>query len=587
MKRFILIVTLFSVVLNASAVPACPEPAVVTNADGTKLTIQLHGDEFYDFTTTADGYTVIKTPSGNYEYAKQLNGQLVATGIIAHDFGMRTSAEIALTSTTPKYLVDKAETKAKRTKAIMLNNINNKHKKVSAMTGFKGLVILVSYNDKDFHMANPQSFYNHLINDRNYTGYNSDPEYSTDNPLFSKWGNYTGSVRDYFYDNSMGQFDPQFDVVGPIKVNYSMTQGRKSSALIFLSAVSKLSSDYGINYWDYDYDGDGCVDLIYFIVAGFGSNYTGNNSNYLWPYATHLTNPLTGKKIMRVACSTEYYGWEDGNNYYPDGIGTICHEFSHCLGVRDLYDTDYEENGSSNDPGIWDIMASGSYLNSGRTPAGYSLYDRYAMGFTQPQVINKLGAYTLEPLGESNSGFIIQSPNAQEKFFLENRQKLSKWDAYLPGTGMLVCRMDSSDATVWNDNKINCDSTHNYYEILRAGGVASISSSSDPFPGTNAITFIAGNNKTTPNLRTWDGKDCDVCIRDISENSGNITFNLKPTVVIGDVNLDGDVTIGDVTAVYNIILGINEDHKDTADVTGDNEITVADVTFIYSQILGI
>ena len=56
--------------------------------------------------------------------------------------------------------------------------------------------------------------------------------------------------------------------------------------------------------------------------------------------------------------------------------------------------------------------------------------------------------------------------------------------------------------------------------------------------------------------------------------------------VTGDVNGDGYVTSADVTAIYDVLLGINDSLATAADVNGDGFVTSADVTAVYDIMLG-
>ena len=332
----------------------------------------------------------------------------------------------------------------------------------------------------------------------------------------------TGSVRDYFYDNSYQIFDPVFDVVGPVTVNYSCTYPQSTSRadVIFNAALDSI--DATVDFNDYDTDGDGEVDMVFFLVAGYSANYSGNNENYLWPHMYYLywTPPHDGVSFGLYACSTEIAGWE---NYWTDinGIGTFCHEFGHVLGLPDLYDTDYSgSGGESRNPGDWSIMAGGSGDNFGRNPVGYSLYERYALGFADPIVIDSGAEITLPPLDESNQGYRLNTPNKNEFFLIENRQR-GKWDKFLPGQGMMIARVDSTNENIWWMNEVNCNPSHMYYELLRANYIGQ-DSEHDPFPGASGVTSIT--NFTKPSLLTWDKKFNDYAIFDIAENEGMITF---------------------------------------------------------------
>ena len=347
-------------------------------------------------------------------------------------------------------------------------------------------------------------------------------------------GRFTGSVRDYFHDNSNGVFNPQFRIVGPVTINYSQYAANKTDNAREIVTAALDAADSQVNYADYDGNGDSQVDMVYFIFAGCGSNHGGNDERLIWPHAGHLIYQKADDdkwyylqrdniNMGRYACSTEMAGAE--TNSYLDGIGTICHEFSHVLGLKDLYDTDYGKNGQSNHPDDWTLMASGGYLNNSRTPAGYGLYERYAVGFATPQTLGAEGCFSLQPIGTSNRGYRINSAVENEFFLVENRQQTSKWDAHLPGHGLLVFRVDSTDTEVWNSNKANIDPTHNYYEMVRAGGGRG-ATDTDPFPGTQGVTALT--NTTLPaNLLSWTGQPTKMVLENITESAnGTVTFDL-------------------------------------------------------------
>ena len=241
-------------------------------------------------------------------------------------------------------------------------------------------------------------------------------------------------------------------------------------------------------------------------------------------YYLYWAPPRDGARFWLYACSTEIAGWE---SYYSDvnGIGTFCHEFGHVLGLPDLYDTDYTGGGGeSRNPGDWSIMAGGSGDNFGRNPVGYSLYERYALGFTKPEVLTYEGGhYEMQALDASNKGLRLNTLNPDEFFLIENRQA-GKWDRFLPGHGMMVARVDSSNVNVWWQNTVNCNPNHMYYELLSARYNGS-DRDYDPFPGGAGVTSIT--NFTHPSLLTWDKAFNDFAINDIAEKQGIISFQLE------------------------------------------------------------
>ena len=503
--------------LMAKAVPADPMPIQVTQPDGTKLTVVLHGDEFIHYNTTVDGYTIVKNGAGFYTYATVDGGRLVPSDLIARDAAQRTAADRTALKSIPKGLTDPSKVRAG---SQMQGRRNAAMHRVGAegmmdYDQFRGLIILINYTDKEFSMDDANSFYDNMVNTHNFTGY----------WFNGRFVSMTGSVRDYYYDNSNHIFDPVFDIVGPVNVPYTCTypESTNNGDVIFTNAL--MAADEYVDYNDYDSDGDGYVDMVFFLVAGYSANYSGNNDNYLWPHMYYLWQapPLDGVSFWLYACSTEMAGWE---NYWADvnGIGTFCHEFGHVLGLPDLYDTDYSgSGGESRNPGEWSVMAGGSGGNFGRNPVGYSLYERYALGFTQPELIDTTGNFTLQALDESNHGYRLNTPTQDEYFLIENRQA-GKWDRYLPGHGMLVARVDSTNVRIWEQNEVNCNPNRMYFELLRAK-YAGQDSGSDPFPGTGGVTSIT--NFTRPGLLTWDGKFNEFAIQNIAENNHLITFTVK------------------------------------------------------------
>ena len=499
---------------QALANPAHRGLVQMPQPDGSLVNISLVGDEFYHFNTTADGYTVLLNEAGAYVYA-QLDGMnLVPTQVLAHDEGQRTAEELALLAATPKRLVDEtrvAQANVRRVKRnVDLSNFD--------FANFRGLVILIEFSDKKFAADDPQAFYTEMFSTEGLTGWHD--------PYTDRDVTCPGSVRDYFSDQSNGEFCPPFDVYGPYTSSKRANQCYSSSTSIFTSALKNANND--IDYTKYDNNNDGKVDMVFFLVAGYSAASNGESSGYLWPHASSLSFShlsLDGKWLDRYASSTELYGWENTpSTVVVEGIGTVCHEFSHVLGLPDFYDTDYSGGGGqSHDPGEWDVMAGGSDFNYGRHPVGYTLFERYALGWASPKTIKKTGNYELAAVNVSRSGYILRTPVANEYFTLENRQRTG-WDTYLPGHGMIVTRVDSTNVGIWTSNQVNCNTAHNYFEILRAGNGTSGESGSDPFPGTKGNPMLT--NETMPGLKTWNGTSNPYNIVGISEADGIISFTV-------------------------------------------------------------
>ena len=545
MKKIRIWTTLVLLVIAVAiwAIPAAPGAVKVQQPDGSYVTILLHGDEWQHFSTTTDGYTVVKNDKGFYVYAQCENGMLTATEMVAHDIEYRSASEQAFVAQTTKYLKpDMPESTRMMKRQVELHEAQKLAVRRAQANGhraaqydyskFRGLIILVEWKDKSFSREDYKDIATDMVNTENYTGY--------DNVKC------TGSVYDYFVDNSLGKFQPQFDVVGPVKLN-NYTQysyGADDYAYLRITKAVIDAVDPQVNFKDYDGDGDGVVDLVFFIFAGNGANYTGNDQRLWWPHRASLYDISNNRSIQKdnvrlydYASSVELYGYTSRPETIEiDGIGTICHEFSHVLGLPDFYDTDYEENGQSNAPGDWSVMAGGSYMNNSRTPVGYSLYERWSVGFCDaPETIAAKGSCTLEALHKNQKGFLLPTPLEDEFFLMENRQKTDfKWDAYLPGSGMLVHRVEFSDPSIWSlgsfkKNIVNAYAAHNYYELVRANGAhtsggAYTASADDVFPAKNKTSLT---NETSPaNLKTWNGTPNEWAITNIRMSNGVVTFDV-------------------------------------------------------------
>lgn len=493
------------------AVPANPAACRYVQPDGSIVTIWMRGDEFLHYVTTTDGYTLKKNVDGYYVYATRTSsGTLTCSTIVAHDVAQRGPEEKHFLAQTPLYLSDSHDVKKARVNALLRKDIFDKYR-TSPMASsydyskFRGLVILVEFNDRTFSRPDAKEIFSDMLNKPGYTGFEKSDR---------SFASYTGSVRDYFEDNSLGRFKPQFDVVGPVKIDASCTFPRSMSNARSLSVMVMAAADSIVDFSRYDCDGDGTVDMIYFICAGYGAHFVGNNSGFLWPHAWSMFGDIhDGVRLDRYACSTEMYGSE--NSMDLDGIGTICHEFSHVLGLKDEYDTDYEKSGGESfHPDNWSIMAGGNHINMGRTPVGYSLFQRYQAGFSTPKTILEATTVSIPSLAQTGMGYRINSAVDKEYFLLENRQ-ISKWDAYLPATGLLVTRVDSTDTSVWSNNTINCNPKHNYLEIVRAIAPTKVGTfETDVFPQPTVTSLT---NETTPNMCSWTGKKSPLVLGSIKK----------------------------------------------------------------------
>lgn len=524
LRRFIILLFSLNLIYLCHAIPAHPGIKTVIQPDGSKVTIALHGDEYLNYTTTSDGYTVVKNDGGYYVYAQKEAGKIVPGNVVAHDISDRTLEEEKFVSALGKGIYPEMTSEMKLAREYATSDRRMARAQRAGTrydySKFRGLIILVEYNDCEFSRDDFMEVWSDMTMKKDFTGYMSAgrrPE----------WVECTGSVFDYYYDNSMGKFEANFDIVGPVKVNRSMYFVNQASNSILLINDVLTATDPIVNFSDYDTDGDGIIDMVYFIFAGPGSHYTGNDQRLLWPhsanYANFTSKYMDGVKMGRFACSVELSGSPDDNRL--EGIGTICHEFSHVLGLEDFYDTDGFGSGGSSEmtPELWSIMDAGCYIDDSKTPCGFSIYERYCVGFAEPEIITETGDYTLEALDTSNKGYQLPSGKENEFFMLENRQKI-KWNKVNPGHGLVVFKVDRSNENAWIGNYINCDPEHNYYQLLRATN-EKYDYTGTPYPGTGNHTILS--NTTIPSLKSWNGRSAPLVLSRISESEdGTINFSV-------------------------------------------------------------
>lgn len=528
---------------SAMAVPAYPGIIKVKQADGTVLSVRLHGDERVNFMTTDDGYPImLNRQTGNYEYATLSGSTLRTSGIIATDASMRTAqAKQFLVSYDKNATLSAAKAKSMNANVLMLQTDtykrNAKPKKTLTNnfphTGEQhSIVILMEFKDKKFStMDNPQQYYTNAMNQEGFTAANGA----------------NGSARDFFIASSNGMFSPTFDVYGPVQINYNQhdagqgTYNTKINMGTFVKAAIEGLDDV-VDFSKYDHDGDGFVDNVYIYYAGNGAADS-DDTQTIWPHAFDLrkwninltTNDGVG--IGSYTCSNEVDGTREGN--LTTGIGTFVHEFGHCLGFADHYDT--RDASANYTPGDWDTMASGSYSNNSNTPPLYSAFERYEMGWIEPEEITHRsgGVNSLPNLGSSNKAYRVSVPGKDNEYFLlENRQKTG-WDAYLPGQGMLIWHIDDVPE-VWQKNEVNNNAAHQHVDIIEANGKLSgyqYYQTGVPFPGAN--------NVTSHKFKAWDKTEL-LTIENITETDGVVSFIVagsdagltKPDFTVSDVSFD-------------------------------------------------
>lgn len=482
MRRFLLSASALLLAAAAWAVPAYRQAKNVVQSDGSTLTIIFSGDENLAYYTTSDGLPLIQNAAGDWCYASLKAGRLTPQAALAHNVENRSESELQLI-----HQMNAVESLATMTslKAPAKWQKQPLGKRVQLSGNKRGLIILAEFPDLKFATPEPYKTFEAIANGSDY-----------------KENGFFGSVRDYFRDQSRGKFDFTFDVVGPVTLPMPMEYYGKDSVGIIdyhgpdLAVHACKLVDDKINFKDYDWDNDGEIDMLFIVFAGYGQNY-GAPANTIWPfkgYASHsgyeTDRPFTyldDTFIDVFACTCELYGTSGS---VLNGIGTMCHEFSHCFGLKDHYGT----GGTGTHPmGYYDIMDYGSYFDQARRPVGYTAYERMFCGWLQPyELKSPASVKDMKSLTNGGEAYAIYNDNFRDEcFFLENRTA-DGWDKYLPNSGLLITHLDYFEIS-WRNNTVNTIQLHPRYGVVHAdnkGGMSDADQEGDTYP---YLDYINGN----------------------------------------------------------------------------------------------
>ena len=461
MKRILISAVLSLCAAMTFAIPAKKSWKVVLQSDGTTIKVSQAGDEHLHYYITEDNVPIYKAADNRYCYLTIESGKLHNSGVLAHESAARSAKELQVMNTIhdlapiARQMAAKKRSAAKR--CVRPDRLPSKDD-ISVFKGSKkALVILAAFSDKSFSKGDDAivKFYDEVLNQEGYSQNGA-----------------AGSVHDYFKDMSRGEFDLTFDIVGPVKVSKSATYYGGPSPIMggadhigefITEAIKKADEKCDIDWKKYDWDDDGEVEQVFVLYAGYGQA-TGGPTGTIWPNAWTLDEALQnsdgnggfsidGVFINQYACSNELY-LDSGT--VPMGLGVFCHEFSHCMGLPDMYDTNY---GSTPTMGDWDLLAGGSYNGPqgiGWCPAGWTSYERAYAGWLELTELKAgdiiKGMTSLEEA--DGKAYVIYNDNHKDEYYLLENHKGMGWDKYTPENGLLIIHVDY-DKDLFDNNIVN------------------------------------------------------------------------------------------------------------------------------------
>lgn len=421
-------------------------------------------------------------------------------------------------------------------------------------------VIMVAFSDLDFLPEDNVAKVDRFLNEEGY----KDEQFAV------------GSVADYFEHCSNGLFTPRFEVVAKVTLsngykyyaahNGSASDARRGEAV---REAVKLAEAQGVNFSKYEKDG--YTPLISILHAGPGEqeDYGDDYGDFFWAHFSQtMVSASTTKFSSYLLTNETLRDFDNSGNVSAEkmtGIGTFCHEFSHALGLPDMYDVNGATGGNGHTPGFWDVMDY-QFMYDGYRPMEYSGYERSMMGWAD--VVNldpthPSQRYSIYPLASGTDSKrilyrLVNPSNPNEYFLFENRQDNTFYQGAMLGNGMLAWHIDYL-ASAWASNAVNVNANLQRVSVVPADKTwqqnADINRrdefgvrytfTGDVFPGYAMVS-------------TFDNSIGNYHTLDFNEKLGNILF--EDGVVSFDFGTAGTVgvnmgTFDDESAEIHDILG--------------------------------
>ena len=473
MRKKLLFGLLFAA-MTAGAVKMKPGINIIKQADGTTITVRAYGDEDLSYFLASDGTLLYQEGTNFYIAGVKADGTLYSTGVLAHEPSMRTIKEIsAIKAQNAKAFYNSMETQAKANK-VRREPMTPDNSLLPSLGKHKIPVILVEFSDVEFSVENPKATFDKYLNGKELFNKETDPE----------MGQNYASVAKYFKDMSFGKFEPEFEVYGPVNLGKPLAtygagySSQENMGLLLTDACTAVDDE--VDFTQYDSNDDGNIDLIYIIYAGFSQSIAGNSTDCIHPKSGYLSlaKSFDGMDVKRYGVNNELNGTpaDQANGPIINGIGLFCHEFSHCMGLPDLY----PKSGSIAEACInqnmdyWSLMDAGEYTANGYRPTAYTAWERERLGWMEIGTLTGPSNVELKSLDEGGAAFRIyndKDETGHEYYIVENVQN-NGWNKNLFGNGLMVTHVDylSSQFSL-GGCKVNNTEGHPRMHVMAADGM--------------------------------------------------------------------------------------------------------------------
>ena len=487
---------------GASAAPMFGDAVELVQPDGTRLEVRAWGDEFYQVYETADGYTLVEDPKSRvwcYAQATLDGSELLSTGVPAGSVNplvLNLQPHARHSREAVSRLVAEARAAMPRPPSANTDIYYPIYAPLPRSGMVRGVCILIAFPDVP-PVCTPAEV-DALFNE----------------PGYSAGGN-VGSVRDYFYDASDGQYT-YTNYVLPVwymaenpssyyRGNWTRERDLYQRAITF--------ADPMVDFSQFNVNGDEYVDAVNFLVTSVAR--TQHCSGIV------LSAPVDGLPAVSYQVS--------GISPPPLRMGVICHENGHLLfNWPDLYDFGDPAAASI---GVYCVMCTPM-----SPPAGPCPYIKHLNGWSTQTTIGPPATGRSLTSG-CNQVFKYSHPTDPREYFLIENRSHAKWGSSLPDAGLCIWHVD--EAMTSNQQQLMLPHWHYLISLEQADGRfdlehnANVGDFTDLYGGPDARQF---SEVTVPSSRWWSGQSSGLIITNISDPGPVMTFDIR---LVGDCDGDG------------------------------------------------
>ena len=506
---------LLCISIAASAVPAKRGILRLAQPDGSVLQVRIIGDEFSHLVYTQDGSAIKIGGDGYYRYAVlNASGMVEATEYVAGK--PAPESVISQSRSIPARVVSKA---AEQNRQRMMMKSRTRADSQEEDKSLKTVLVMpVQFQDLEFKYESPDM------------------------------QNLLTKAKRYFDDQLAGKIDVSFELAPIVTVSkgyaYYGEDGpdgldkRPDEAV--QEAVNLLDSQVDFSQ----------VGSLFMLYAGGNPSDGSADDDHIWPHSMSDISITTQEKTFQsYASSSELISSENTGRAIFTGIGPFCHEFGHELGLKDMYDTDYEGSGGYSE-GLWystSLMDGGCYNDNTNTPPCLNAIELDRLGIVEPELLS-VGDFTLKPLSEQKRILRMDTDNPGEYFLFECRAA-SGWDQYMgtydgySGSGLLIYHVDRSNnaagysqthdrilsaAQRWTLNEVNSNPAYQCADLLEAYPAAN-SIAEIFFPNSNLDEFSATSLQP---FKFRDGQPSPMSLLNIKKSGSSVTFTVAGPIVL-------------------------------------------------------